>query len=338
MVRVAGHDGEPIDPANGPIWRAMVDAIATRGFGVETTAIGAAPRLDGLLSMNHRPAVLAEADAHGVPVRRRTLVLFEPQVTDPVAHAPATLQRYGRVLAPSPDWPHTDPDCLFPWPQSRMPEHADPLEAWDRRHQAALITQWNKFSAISGERYSLRRRVIACAQARGVPLDLTGPEWDASPRRSLRTWIHSAQATRAAGLRPDLHGLACLRPPLQRYLGGIDDKLAFTRRYRVAVCIENSGDYVSEKLFDAIRAQTLPVFVGPEAQLPDALQRARITTAPDPDAVVDRVEVRLALSRAEQHARSMELLEATRRSDAARDPLAVYTMIARTATEGWDAG
>jgi hypothetical protein len=52
------------------------------------------------------------------------------------------------------------------------------------------------------------------------------------------------------------------RPP--RGVGHVEDKIVTGDKYRVAVVIENSPTYVSEKLFDALRSGCVPIYVGPD--------------------------------------------------------------------------
>jgi hypothetical protein len=334
-IRLAGHDGRPVDPSSGLIWEAMHAAVTARGFRIEQREVGAATALGGLIALNHVPSVIAEADDLAVPVSRRTLVLFEPRITDPVAHSPRTLARYGQVLSPSPYWPHGTADAVFPWPQDSMPHEIESPDSWSQRLRAGSIVQSNKFSAISGERYSLRRRVVARAHACGVPVDLIGPEWESTTAARFENWCRSAHAAARSGHVPDLRGLRCPRPPLGRYRGSTEDKHVVVSRYRVSICIENSGDYVSEKLFDAIRAQTLPVYVGPADLIPEALQPFDLNTPPDPEAIVERTADLLAMPDGDQHDLVAQLVDATRHSDERRSPVRVYSSIARCAVDHW---
>ena len=52
--------------------------------------------------------------------------------------------------------------------------------------------------------------------------------------------------------------------PTIEHLGVVDDKEGVLLRSQFAVVIENSAGYISEKLFDAVIAGCIPLFVGPE--------------------------------------------------------------------------
>jgi hypothetical protein len=50
------------------------------------------------------------------------------------------------------------------------------------------------------------------------------------------------------------------------YFGVTDDKNKTLSQYKIAVVIENSADFISEKLFDSIRAGCVSVYVGPNLE------------------------------------------------------------------------
>jgi hypothetical protein len=61
-----------------------------------------------------------------------------------------------------------------------------------------------------------------------------------------------------------LGGLKDPNPNLINYLGPISDKQYTQSKYRISLVIENSSDYISEKLFDALDSQNIVVYVGAE--------------------------------------------------------------------------
>jgi hypothetical protein len=52
----------------------------------------------------------------------------------------------------------------------------------------------------------------------------------------------------------------------RNYLGIAPDKLEVLSRYRVSLVLENSLDYFSEKLLDALYSFTIPVYCGPDPE------------------------------------------------------------------------
>jgi hypothetical protein len=62
------------------------------------------------------------------------------------------------------------------------------------------------------------------------------------------------------------------------------------RRYEVAVVIENEPTYVSEKLFDALSAGCIPVYVGPPLGDYRIPQHLAVQVPPDASAILGAVE------------------------------------------------
>ena len=48
------------------------------------------------------------------------------------------------------------------------------------------------------------------------------------------------------------------------YLGEVGDKRAVMVKYKYCLVIENSSEYLSEKLFDALLSGCIPIYVGPD--------------------------------------------------------------------------
>ena len=133
-----------------------------------------------------------------------------------------------------------------------------PLEANKRRDEPVFVNA-NKQSATKGELYSLRRGVLK----QNSHIAVFGSGW--RDRRLSRIVMFCKEVLRAmanpATLRPSVSALF-VRPP--NYGGTVSDKLSIMSNHKVAVVIENSLEYVTEKLFDAWFAGCIPVYVGPE--------------------------------------------------------------------------
>lgn len=192
------------------------------------------------------------------------LFLFEPPTTAPRRFL--FLRRYERqvrrvftLLAPD---EHVGPFRVrgrqFRYPQAPLPAEtgADRRESW---LVAIFANKRPRFPC--RELYSARRRTVAFFGGRGE-LDLFGPGWDrVGEERGGR------EAAWASGIA-------------RAWRGTTVDKIATLRRYRFAVCFENSRwrGYVTEKLFDCLRAGTIPIYWG----APD------IKEIVDPEAFIDR--------------------------------------------------
>jgi hypothetical protein len=184
------------------------------------------------------------------------LVKNEPSVVAP-GHSDARIDsKFGAIVEVG--RPNYSP--LIRWPQTWNLEHFGNKQRIDR----AVAISANKFSFVSGELYSLRARVYSTSDS----LDLFGVGWD---RSVINNALKLARELQIAVLgRANKITLACLasfRFEPMNFLGQAEDKLEVLSRYKVSVVIENSNEYMSEKLIDSILAGTIPVYVGPPVEM-----------------------------------------------------------------------
>ena len=285
-IRIAGPDGQPQIDTRWPPWAALIEELERRNIYPVVGEYGA--QVDGLISMNHHKDAIRESRLSGVPPPRRILCLFEPAVVRPDMHKRRVLGQYGRVYSPSKLWAQSEETQFVNW---RYPK----LEiAWVPVGQqicAALMVNANKYSCVAGEQYSLRKQVVRQCSRESIPLDLWGYGWDspnfrgqmAAARRCLQA--HQVPRFRIRDLNP-----------LQTNLGkgAVLNKHDLARKYKVAVVIENSSDYVSEKLYNAVDAGSLVVYVGPPLEM-FGLSGAAYESTPDPKAVASCVRTALSL-------------------------------------------
>jgi len=122
----------------------------------------------------------------------------------------------------------------------------------------------NKFSFIKGELYSLRAKAYAEIKS----LDLFGSGWNRSLFFDLLKLAKELQIAVLAAprkLTSSCAGNLRIRPC--NFLGPAEDKLEALSRYKVSLVIENSTEFMSEKLIDSILAGTIPVYVGPPVEI-----------------------------------------------------------------------
>jgi hypothetical protein len=71
------------------------------------------------------------------------------------------------------------------------------------------------------------------------------------------------------------------------YIGRVDDKFNAFSKYKYALIIENEADYVSEKLFDAIAAGCVPIYVGPNLSRYKNLAKCVMAFEPSVNLILD---------------------------------------------------
>jgi hypothetical protein len=190
---------------------------------------------------------LKELKKLGIPI---ALIKQEPIVTAP-AHA------------------KKNPSGLFDLVITRGDPESDPLfntfQEWDTRFvgsanrlERIVAINANKWSAVPGELYSLRRRCYA-ADSR---LDLFGRGWSENKFKTLIRVLKENLIALRFGMIPKAGNLRHAFHAPANYLGEAKDKMEILSKYKVSLVIENSEAYMSEKLVDALLAGCIPVYVG----------------------------------------------------------------------------
>lgn len=178
------------------------------------------------------------------------LIMQEPSVVIPQHRVNKIKRNFDYVVTVG----RSGGDASINWPQS-----------WDsitknkipRQNRGVLINA-DKWSAISGELYSLRRKVVN-SDGR---IDLFGSGWNDAVLLRIKRAISALGIAVISGRIPKLQIVFdVLRRPLN-YQGKSIDKIETLESYKCSIVIENSQEYMSEKLFDSLFAGTIPVYVG----------------------------------------------------------------------------
>lgn len=185
-----------------------------------------------------------------------TLLRMEPSVVLPANYSKSRLRQFGKIItvggtsvmgSTRVNWP-------LVWPTEASIES---ISASDRLERVVLING-NKMSLIKGELYSLRRRAIR----KIANLDLYGTDWDSKFFSRMlilaRNVAHSLLSLRI----PRLSGISLWFQAYPQSKGHVKDKISTMAKYKYALVIENSAEYMSEKLMEALFAGCIPIYVG----------------------------------------------------------------------------
>lgn len=217
------------------------------------------PEATHFVSLDHDRRAFGAVAAR-VAVDRRILVVLEPRVVKPVNYRRKTQARYGTVFAFT---RHAGPGTVaLPLPQHDWRER--PVGHAVRRPGTTVLINSNKLSSIPGSQYGLRRKVIQAFSDENLPLILAGSGW---LRRGRALFLENLRAIAYAMLNRELPLLSEWAVPLRlgpsvEHIGKVDDKEAVLLTCEFVAAIENSRTYVSEKLFDAVFAGCVPLYVG----------------------------------------------------------------------------
>lgn len=250
---------------SGP-WRNFEEVFLFSNFNF----VEAGSRPDIIINLNHK--YFSNYLHFFSTIRKnRILILFEPKVNSPLNFNLLIRKLYGQVYVPSKYWSMDSPCELFSWPQSD-PSVIESSFFQKRRENRAVLIAADRYSFASGEMYSLRRGI---ALSEKIDLDVFGNGWNTPLILKILKSLKSLMKHLASG-NFDLRFPKYLtkRIDSSRYRGYSQNKFETLSRYKYSIVIENSLDYLSEKLMDAIIAGTIPIYVGPrlsEMNLPSGL-------------------------------------------------------------------
>ena len=214
--------------------------------------------IEALICLGYHPSVLEIVTIKNLSADRKILINWEPQVVEPELYDEKYFINFGLRLSPSENWASKINGVPFSWPQSKIDDPPN-YKNWLFRENRIVIIQANKFSGHKDAKYRLRRKVIWDLGIKGL-LALYGKDWNSNKLLNFRRWFANVRRHKFTDLSLNPGGLS--RPPEKIYMGETDSKFATYEKYQTALVIENSLDYVSEKLFDAVSAGCLTMYVG----------------------------------------------------------------------------
>lgn len=227
-----------------------------------------------LVCIDYAPSVAKEIQKLGLSPENCSLVHMEPSVVLPTNYSGSRKRQFGKVITVGGIGSHDSRSVHWPllWPSAFDLEKLHATE----RDERVVVINGNKMSFIKGELYSLRRKAIKNLDN----LDLYGTQWDSKFAPRLIIAIKSfAQAVLSFKL-PRLSGLNLWFQDYPKSKGPVDDKLQTMANYKYALVIENSAEYMSEKLMEALFAGCVPIYVGPDPEKYDIPKELVIRAQP----------------------------------------------------------
>jgi len=241
---------------------------------------------DLFISINHSNQAYREFQKSGKKKNQAILIRSEPYVVFPAQYKQRILNKYGLVItlgnkekSDGSFYYIQNPYSYLPNPNSQMARGLNVKEILDSRrfnelfefdnwHKRGIILSLiasNKVSCVRNSNYGLRRD-LAVAFSKDF-LNIYGELWNSNIRKKLKH--------RVAVI---VHGIFNLTAPnlvsiygsffrkYKNYVGPIDDKHVIVRQSKFSLVIENSNEYISEKIFDALINGSIPIYIGPELE------------------------------------------------------------------------
>jgi hypothetical protein len=201
-----------------------------------------------------------------IPKKSRILVVQEPEVVLPANFAKRNLMCFqhivlvGRVTS--------EEKTTILWPQFWPNWH--PVANSPRISTGAVMVASNHLSFVKGELYSLRR---ICAH-RLVELQVFGRGWNHNSKNRIKIVLINFKDLVTYRKKVSIKSLKFWFKKYKKSVDAPSDKLSIISQFKICLVIENSQEFLSEKLFDSFFAQCIPVYVGPDVNkfgIPESL-------------------------------------------------------------------
>jgi hypothetical protein len=244
---------------------------------------------DLVVFVNYNRKLLRKVKNHD---SKLVLIRLEPRAVLPIQYKKRIENKYDLIITPGGQvdseskfigWPYkydlnpSKPDARFTNLKSVIKEAVGEgyfeIEQWNAKKNAVVLVAANKVSPTSKSNYSTRRHLAKNLSPQF--LYVYGPLWQASIINlivhSFRVMVYSIRT----GYLPNIKEIyGNLFAKYLNFVSEPDDKHEVIREFKYSLVIENSSDYCSEKIFDAMINGSIPIYVGPkiaEKYLPSSL-------------------------------------------------------------------
>ena len=294
-IKVIGHNGKIFfsAPDNNP-WSAFFSELKKSGAQVVTNESGA--KFDVLIANSHSKKSIRQCEKFEVAKENRILILWEPKEINGKLYKPSTLANYGQIFSPSLEWLEGNNVHKFNWPLGKSVQKIQSDQEWSKRKNKFVFIGSNKYSVSKGELYSLRRAVLKDAYI-GKFIDVYGHNWNSNILYDFKCIISSLLKTNCRNY--SLKSVRLFARNYSNYKGLTHNKQNTLNDYRFAIVIENSNNYISEKLFESLESLCIVVYVG--ANLTKNLDKnIAIQSEPDLRHISEKVRQIFSMSNPEQ--------------------------------------
>lgn len=246
------------------------------------------------ISFNHNKKSYREFIDSGGEAKNSVLVRLEPDAVFPAQFRKNINSKYGLIYTPG-STKLSGREQFLPWPYNYVADPSHPTSSelttlsdllasnafkerftnasWQQKINKIVLIAANKVSPRHTSNYSQRRLF-----ARKISSDLMhiyGPLWKGRLNEKIMHRLAVSFFSLKSGVLPNPISIyGGLHQKYKSALGKIGNKHEILNKYRFSLVIENSNDYVSEKLIDVLISGAIPIYIGPSlvlANFPDKI-------------------------------------------------------------------
>jgi hypothetical protein len=296
-IKILNHEGKLFrKPSNGNPWKYFFEELEKNDYKIVKNKFDL--KYDVLICNGYKSKIELLMIRILSKPKLSYLMIWEPIQSDPRIYKRKFLNGFNEIFVPSPIWAIRKNTQFFNWPQNTQATPLETFSDWQNRANKVVCIFANKFSVIKGEQYSLRRKILIDPKM-AKEVDLFGRNWDRSHLWNIFQIFKSF--IKSNGKLISLQSLKDTNPNIRNYLGSVENKVDAISNYRFSLVIENSADYLSEKLFDASISQSIVVFVGIDLDKIGLSKEIAIHVDPSADKIRDKVSQLIELSDQEQY-------------------------------------
>ena len=253
---ISDHSGKRrFERPDSQAWARFFDELLFHGYEIVKNVEEA----EVYIALGHSPKFIRKTKK--ITKARKVLAIFEPRCVRSGNYVERNRKKYGKVFVASKNWIMSSSDEIFPWPQTNIDLDIVTTKSGNSRINRFVFIQRNNVSLIDGELYSLRRGILKQIDSH---IDIYGHGWNRSRASSFVEILRAITRISPSMIYSfKLNGLADCFTRFPDSKGIVANKLNTLQEYKFSIIIENSKDYVSEKLIDAVIAGTIPLYVGP---------------------------------------------------------------------------
>ena len=239
----------------------IIEAARSHGFEIAPTG-DLSVRLHVEINYSDRKS---HKNLRGIPRSKLVLFALEPRAVIPRQHRLGLRKKFGLVLVSSPDQLILHNDVFVNY--GFLPKDKQKLLAGPRGLGSLAVLNANKSSWVSGSQYKTRKSFARKLAGLGFEVTIAGEGWGRGFHAEFLNSVKSLVFCVSQGEFPDFSRFSLpINPKLQNLtVGGvIDDGFQFLRGFEFALVIENDLQYLSEKVFNALEAGCIPLYLGPK--------------------------------------------------------------------------